>query len=90
MLNKSIYIFENLLDDGVFVWVLGGGLFSGIWPAAVIWWVSGSVIVNLTKGDRFLEVSPFVVPKNKIFLLLWYLKNSKSIIWVFDDTQICF
>lgn len=68
---KSVKLFENLLD-GVVVWVVGGGLFSGIWPAAVIWWVSGSVIVNLTKGDRFLAVSPFVVPKNIIFLFILY------------------
>lgn len=63
----------------MFVCVLGGELFNGIWPAAVIWRVSGSVIVNLTKGDRFLTVSPFVVPENRIFLLLSYthiLKNS--------------
>lgn len=54
----------------MFIWELGGGLFNGIWPVAVILWVSGSVIVNLTNGDRVLWVSPpFIVPeKNLIFI----------------------
>lgn len=57
----------------MFAWVVVGGLFNGICPAAVICWVSGSVIVNLTKGDLFLAVSPFVMSnKNQSFLIILF------------------
>lgn len=45
---------------------LGDVLFNGICPAAVICRVSGSVMVNLTKGGRFLAASPFTVPKKQL------------------------
>lgn len=48
------------------VWVLGDVLFNGFSPAAVICGVSGSVIVNLTKGGRSLTASPFTVPKKQL------------------------
>lgn len=62
-------VLKDLLVVRVFVWELVGGLFNGICPAAVICWVSGSVIVNLTKGDRVLRVSPTIVPKKIISII---------------------
>lgn len=74
--NEKIY----LPDVTELVWVLGGVLFNGICPAAVIWWVSGSVMVNLTKGDRFLTASPFDVPKWQLENTMFF--NDKSLSWI--------